>query len=150
MMSYSLWMHAVMLTVFNLVSTTPRFHHPFCLRARLLTLTSLLGASSSVPSFASGFPCSFLLRLAFPQQTVFPRVQTLLMCSPPSLVALGCTQLNLLVPELCVRIPPAPLHPGHPTREEGSWSLLVPPEPDYSVVFCHPCIPVRAIPTSLS
>ena len=40
--------------VFNLVSTTPRFHHPLCLRARPLGLTSLLGASSSCPS--SGTP----------------------------------------------------------------------------------------------
>ena len=76
MMSHSLCTHAVMLAVFNLVSTTPRFHHPLCLGARPLTLTSLLGAASSIPSSASGFPCSFSLRLAFPQKTVFPTAET--------------------------------------------------------------------------
>jgi hypothetical protein len=40
------------------------------------------------------------------------------MCSPPSLVALRSTQPNLFVFELHVRIPPAPLHPGHPTRRQ--------------------------------
>jgi hypothetical protein len=72
MMSHSLCTHAVMLTVFNLVSKTPRLYHPLCLRARPLTLTSLLGAVSSIPSSASGSRCFFSLRLAFPPKTVFP------------------------------------------------------------------------------
>ncbi len=115
-MSHSLCTHAVMLTVFNLVSTTPRFHHPFCLRARPLGLKLLYGDSSSIPSSAVGSPCFFLLRLFFHRRQFFPRVQTLLVCSPLSLVALGSTQPNLYVSGLCVRITPAPLHPGHPTK----------------------------------
>jgi hypothetical protein len=72
MMSHSLCTHAVMLTVFNLVSTTPYFHHPFWPQASPIRLTSLLGASSSIPSSALDSPCSFLLQLAFPQKTLFP------------------------------------------------------------------------------
>ena len=54
--------------------TNNNFHHPLCLRVCRMTFTLLLGASSSIPSSASGSPFSFLLRLAFPQKTVFHTV----------------------------------------------------------------------------
>ena len=120
-MSHSLCTHAVMLTVFNLVSTTPRFHHRFCLRARPLGLTSLLGASSSIP-------CSFLLRLAFPQKTVFPTCSTPLVVQSPFI---GCARLHTtqsfrvwivrshaFLPPLFIQAIP----------QKDSWSLFVPPE----------------------
>jgi hypothetical protein len=44
-------------------------------------------------------------------------VQTRLVCSSLSSVALGSTQPNLFVSGLCIHIPPAPLHPlGHSTN----------------------------------
>ena len=130
MMSHSLGTHAVILTVFNLVSTTPRFHHPLCLRARPLTLTSQFGASSSIPSSASGSRCSFLLRLAFPQKTVFPMcsnplgVQSILWSfSAPHNPVFSCLNYTFafLSPLFTQAIP-----------QEDSWSLLFPPDPDCS------------------
>ena len=61
-----------MLTVFSLVSMSPLFHHPLCLRARQRTLLSLPDPSSSISSSASCPPCSFMLHLAFPQKKVLP------------------------------------------------------------------------------
>jgi hypothetical protein len=84
-----------------------------------------IGCFILYPFFCFRLPLLFLASRHFP-----PRVQTLLLCSPPSLVALGSTQPNLFVSGLHVRIPPAPFHPGHPTRR--CRSLLVPPEPDCS------------------
>ena len=72
MMSHSLCTHAVMLTVFSLVSMSPHFHHPLCLQARPPTLTLLPDPSSSISSSASCPPCSFMLHLAFPQKKVLP------------------------------------------------------------------------------
>ena len=51
---------------------------------------------------ASGSPCPFLLRLAFPQKTILPTCSTLLVCRLSSLVALGSTQPNLFVSKLHV------------------------------------------------
>jgi len=99
----------------NLVSTTPRFHHPLCLWARPLTLIPLLGASSSIPSSALAPSCFTWL---FHRRLFFPRVQILSVCGPPSLASLGSTQQDLFVSELHVLIPPAPPHPGHPTRRQ--------------------------------
>ena len=107
----------------NLVSTTPRFHHPLCLWAHPLTLIPLLGASSSIPSSALAPSCFTWL---FHRRLFFPRVQILSVCGPPSLVSLGSTQQGLFVSELHVLIPPAPPHPGHPTRRQ--LVLALPPQ----------------------
>ena len=57
-MSHSLCTHAVILTVFNLASTSPRFHHSFCLQARPPLSTSSSGASFSVSSSDLAASCS--------------------------------------------------------------------------------------------
>ena len=72
MMLHSLCTHVVMLTVFSLVSMSPLFHHPLCLRACPLTLLSWPDPSSSLSSSASCPPRSFMLHLAFPQKKVLP------------------------------------------------------------------------------
>jgi hypothetical protein len=89
-----------MLTVFNLASTSPHFHHPFCLQACPFSLTSLSGASFSVSSSASGSPCSFLFHFTFPQKMAFPT------CSNPLGVRspfIGSARLHT-TQSLCVRI----------------------------------------------
>jgi len=43
MMSQSICTHAIMLTVFNLASTSPRFRHTFCLQARPLHVDLVVG-----------------------------------------------------------------------------------------------------------
>jgi len=62
----------VILTVFNLASTSPRFHHPFCLQARPPPSTSSSGASFSVSSFVSTISCPFFFLFTFPWKTAFP------------------------------------------------------------------------------
>jgi hypothetical protein len=70
MMSQSLCTNAVMLTVFNFASTSPRFHHPLCLQARPIPSTSLSEASFSASSSAPVASCSFFPRFTF--QMAFP------------------------------------------------------------------------------
>jgi hypothetical protein len=67
MLSHSLCTHAVMLTVFNLASTSPRFHHRFCLLARPHPSTSWSGTSLSISSSYPRASCSFFFRFTFPQ-----------------------------------------------------------------------------------
>ncbi len=64
--------HAIILTVFNLASTSPRFHHPFCLQARLPPSTLSSGASFSVSSSVLADLCSFFFLFTFPWKTAFP------------------------------------------------------------------------------
>jgi len=113
-----------MFTVFNRASTSPRFHHRFCLQACPLSLTSLSGASSSVSSSASGSPCSFLFRFTFPQKMAFPT------CSNPLGVRfpfIGHARLHT-TQSLCVRMTrshsPRPSSP-RPSRKKtvGPCSL---------------------------
>jgi hypothetical protein len=100
MMSHSLCTNAVMLTVFNLASTSPRFHHPFCLQARPLLSTSLSEASFSASSSAPGASCSFFLRFTFPQKMAFPTCSNPLSVQSPFI---GRARLHTSQ-SLCVRI----------------------------------------------
>jgi hypothetical protein len=81
MMSHSLSTHAVMLTVFSLVSMSPRFHHPLCLRARPPTLTSWPDPSSS--HFFFCLLPTLLLHVAFglPTEEGFARLFELPWCA---------------------------------------------------------------------
>ena len=72
MTSHSLCTHAVILTVFNLASTSPRFHHPFCLQARPPPSTSSSGASFSASSSVLAVSCAFFFLFTFPWKTAFP------------------------------------------------------------------------------
>ena len=117
MMSHSLCTHAVMLTVFNLASTSPRFHHPFCLLARPHPSNSSSGTSLSVSSSAPSASCSFFFRFTFPQRWLSPPAQILLAYSPLSLVALDSTLPNLCACESPVHILLVPLLPDFPTRK---------------------------------
>jgi hypothetical protein len=100
MMSHSLCTHAVMLTVSNLASTSPRFHHPFCLQARPLPSTSSSEASFSASSSAPGASCSFFLRFTFPQKMAFPTCSNPLSVQSPFF---GRARLHT-TQSLCVRI----------------------------------------------
>ena len=72
MTSHSLCTHAIILTVFNLASTSPRFQHPFCVQARPPPSTSSSGASFSVSSSVLAASCSFFFLFIFPWKTAFP------------------------------------------------------------------------------
>jgi hypothetical protein len=122
-MSHSLCTHAVMLTVFNLGSTSPRFHHPFCLQARPVSSTSVSGASSSISSSTSGSSCSFLPRFTFPQKIDFPT------CSNPLSVRSPCLDSDQLhttqSPRLCVQITRS--HSSHPSSTRPSNKKTIGP-----------------------
>jgi hypothetical protein len=79
-------------TVFCLVSTTPRFHHPFCLRARLLTLTSLWGLHPPSLLLLQASLALSCFDYLFHRRQFCPRVQTLLVCSPPFISRFHTTQ----------------------------------------------------------
>ena len=103
--------HAVMLTVFNLASTSPRFHHPFCRLARPHPSTSSSGTSLSISSSFPSASCSFFFRFTFPQKMAFPSWSNPLILQSPFA---GCARLHT-TQSLRVRIACSPSsHPSSP------------------------------------
>jgi hypothetical protein len=110
-----------MLTVFSLASTSPGFHHPFCLHARPPPPTSLSDVSFSASSSAPGVSCSFFLRFTCPQKIAFPT------CSNPLSVPspfIGRARLHT-TQSLCVRI--ALSHSSLPSSPRLSHKKIVGP-----------------------
>ena len=110
-----------MLTVLSLASTSPRFHHPFCLQARPLPSTPSSAASFSVSSSAAGAPCSFPPRFTFPQKMAFPTCSNPLSVQSPFI---GRARLHT-TQSLCLRI--AFSHSSRPSSPKLSHKKTVGP-----------------------